>query len=73
MLERENAAILNASLIALAEETIRGFEQAKKRIGLSAPLFVTQSEAAPAATADGSLPTSTNPVCLPVRRSNCPT
>jgi N-methylhydantoinase A/oxoprolinase/acetone carboxylase beta subunit len=44
MLERENAAILNASLIALAEETIRGFEHAKKRIGLSAPLFVTQND-----------------------------
>src|ERR1700687_73340 len=44
LLERENAAILNASLIALAEETIRGFEHAKKRIGLSAPLFVTQND-----------------------------
>jgi N-methylhydantoinase A/oxoprolinase/acetone carboxylase beta subunit len=44
MLERENAAILNASLIALAGETIRGFEHAKKRIGLSAPLFVTQND-----------------------------
>src|SRR6202140_2958100 len=44
LLERENAAILNASLIALAEETIRGFEHAKSRIGLSAPLFVTQND-----------------------------
>jgi N-methylhydantoinase A/oxoprolinase/acetone carboxylase beta subunit len=44
LLERENAAILNASLIALAEETIRGFEAAKRRIGLSAPLFVTQND-----------------------------
>src|SRR5260370_32030703 len=44
LLERENAAILNAWLIALAEETIRGFEHAKTRIGLSAPLFVTQND-----------------------------
>lgn len=44
ILERENAAILNASLIALAEDTIRGFEEAKKRLGLSAPLYVTQND-----------------------------
>jgi N-methylhydantoinase A/oxoprolinase/acetone carboxylase beta subunit len=44
LLERENAAILNASLIALAEETIRGFEAAKRKIGLSALLFVTQND-----------------------------
>ena len=44
ILERENAAILNASLIALAQETIRGFEQAKARLGLSAPLYVTQND-----------------------------
>jgi N-methylhydantoinase A/oxoprolinase/acetone carboxylase beta subunit len=44
ILERENAAILNASLIALAEDTIRGFEQAKTQLGLSAPLYVTQND-----------------------------
>jgi N-methylhydantoinase A/oxoprolinase/acetone carboxylase beta subunit len=44
ILERENAAILNASLITLAEETIRGFEQAKIRLGLSAPIYVTQND-----------------------------
>ena len=44
LLERENAAILNASLIALAGETIHAFEQAKSKVGLSAPLFVTQND-----------------------------
>lgn len=44
LLERENAAILNASLIALAEETITAFEEAKAKVGLSAPLFVTQND-----------------------------
>ncbi len=44
LLERENAAILNAALIALAEETIGAFQQAKARIGISAPLFVTQND-----------------------------
>ncbi|MCA1386413.1 MULTISPECIES: hydantoinase/oxoprolinase family protein [unclassified Bradyrhizobium] len=44
LLERENAAILNASLIALARETITAFEQAKSKVGLNAPLFVTQND-----------------------------
>ena len=44
LLERENAALLNASLIALAEETIGAFEHAKASIGISAPLFVTQND-----------------------------
>lgn len=44
LLERENAAILNASLIALAQQTIGAFQEAKTRIGISAPLFVTQND-----------------------------
>lgn len=44
LLERENAALLNASLIALADDTIRAFETAKLRIGIDAPLFVTQND-----------------------------
>jgi N-methylhydantoinase A/oxoprolinase/acetone carboxylase beta subunit len=44
LLERENAAILNASLIALARETIGAFQQAMAKIGISAPLFVTQND-----------------------------
>ena len=44
LLERENAAILNASLISLAEETIKAFEAAKTKIGIAAPLFVTQND-----------------------------
>lgn len=44
LLERENAAILNASLIALAEETIHAFERAKSKLGIAAPLYVTQND-----------------------------
>lgn len=44
LLERENAAILNASLISLAEATIKAFEAAKAKIGIAAPLFVTQND-----------------------------
>ena len=43
------------------------------RVTVPSVLFVTQSEPAPVATADGSLPTSTDPVCRPVPGSNCPT
>jgi len=58
LLERENAAILNASLIALAEETIQAFEQAKSKVGLSAPLFVTQN--------DGTVAEAARAVAFPV-------
>ena len=44
LLERENAALLNASLIALAEDTINAFQEAKAQIGISAPLYVTQND-----------------------------
>lgn len=44
LLERESAAILNASLIELAGETIEAFDRAKSRIGITAPLFVTQND-----------------------------
>jgi len=44
LLERENATILNAALLALAQATVRGFEDAKAAIGVSAALFITQND-----------------------------
>jgi N-methylhydantoinase A/oxoprolinase/acetone carboxylase beta subunit len=44
LLERENAALLNASLLALARETVLGFEKAKAAIGVAAPLYITQND-----------------------------
>jgi N-methylhydantoinase A/oxoprolinase/acetone carboxylase beta subunit len=44
LLERENAAILNACLRALALETISAFRMAIARMGISAPLYLTQND-----------------------------
>jgi N-methylhydantoinase A/oxoprolinase/acetone carboxylase beta subunit len=44
LLERENAAILNASIIPLAERTINGFTQAMREAGIEAPLYITQND-----------------------------
>lgn len=44
LLERENAAILNAALTDLAEHTISGFEQALRSSGITAPLYITQND-----------------------------
>ena len=44
LLERENAAILNAALIRLAEQTIRSFERALQASGITAPLYITQND-----------------------------
>ncbi|MCL6641100.1 MAG: hydantoinase/oxoprolinase family protein, partial [Candidatus Rokubacteria bacterium] len=44
LLERENAALLNAALIDLARRTTRAFEQALAASGLDAPLFLTQND-----------------------------
>ncbi|KAF4443845.1 hypothetical protein F53441_11304 [Fusarium austroafricanum] len=43
-LERENAAILNASILPFARRTIRSFHQAVKSMGLKCPVFVTQND-----------------------------
>ncbi|KAI2629868.1 DUF917-domain-containing protein [Hypoxylon sp. NC1633] len=43
-LERENAAILNASILAFARKTIRSFQDPIKRLGLDCPVFVTQND-----------------------------
>ncbi|QSS56068.1 hydantoinase [Histoplasma capsulatum var. duboisii H88] len=41
LLARENAAILNASIINFARRTIRGFMQAMSQLGLRCPLYLT--------------------------------
>ncbi|KAI0841946.1 DUF917-domain-containing protein [Hypoxylon sp. FL0890] len=43
-LERENAAILNASILAFARKTIRSFQKPIKRLGLDCPVFITQND-----------------------------
>jgi N-methylhydantoinase A/oxoprolinase/acetone carboxylase beta subunit len=44
LLERENAAILNACLGNLARETVSAFRQAIADLGISAPLYITQND-----------------------------
>ncbi len=44
LLPRENVTILNASLIDLAETTVRAFRAALHASGLTAPLFLTQND-----------------------------
>ncbi|KAF4119405.1 N-methylhydantoinase A/oxoprolinase/acetone carboxylase, beta subunit [Geosmithia morbida] len=43
-LERENAAILNASILPFARRTIHAFEQAVSQLKLTCPIFVTQND-----------------------------
>jgi len=44
LLERENAALLNAALIDLARRTVAGFTAAIKASGVTAPLYLTQND-----------------------------
>jgi N-methylhydantoinase A/oxoprolinase/acetone carboxylase beta subunit len=44
LLERENAALLNACLIALAKKTTRAFTDALRASGITAPLYLTQND-----------------------------
>ena len=44
LLERENAALLNASLIDLSKKTIDAFETAITESGLDTPLYITQND-----------------------------
>src|SRR5438105_1554650 len=44
LLERENAALLNAALIELARRTTRAFTDALRASGLTAPLYLTQND-----------------------------
>ena len=44
LLERENAALLNACLIELAQKTTRAFTEALRASGIAAPLYLTQND-----------------------------
>ncbi|KXJ86069.1 hypothetical protein Micbo1qcDRAFT_219929, partial [Microdochium bolleyi] len=43
-LERENATILNTSILKFARSTIKGYKQAMSSLGLTCPLFLTQND-----------------------------
>ncbi|KZT10328.1 DUF917-domain-containing protein [Laetiporus sulphureus 93-53] len=58
-LERENASILNASILIFAQRTIRSFQTAMHALNLSCPLFLTQN--------DGTLTTAASAARLPIR------
>jgi N-methylhydantoinase A/oxoprolinase/acetone carboxylase beta subunit len=44
LLERENAALLNACLVELARKTTRAFTEALRASGIAAPLYLTQND-----------------------------
>lgn len=44
LIERENAAILNAALSCLGEKIIKSFQAALRQLGLNAQLFITQND-----------------------------
>ncbi|MEE8825105.1 acetophenone carboxylase gamma subunit [Lentilactobacillus sunkii] len=44
MLERENAAILNAALMTIGREIVDGFEDALSRLGINAQTFFSQND-----------------------------
>jgi N-methylhydantoinase A/oxoprolinase/acetone carboxylase beta subunit len=44
LLERENAAILNACLRNLARQTVAAFRRAISELGITAPLYLTQND-----------------------------
>ena len=44
ILERENAAIMNASLRALSERTVDAFGRALEKVGLTCPYYITQND-----------------------------
>jgi N-methylhydantoinase A/oxoprolinase/acetone carboxylase beta subunit len=44
LLERENAAILNACLRGLATQTVEAFRRAIAELGITAPLYLTQND-----------------------------
>jgi N-methylhydantoinase A/oxoprolinase/acetone carboxylase beta subunit len=58
LLERENAAILNAALIELARATVAGFTRAIAASGITAPLYLTQN--------DGTVMSAESATALPV-------
>ncbi|KAL2884467.1 hypothetical protein SGCOL_000415 [Colletotrichum sp. CLE4] len=42
--ERENAAILNATVLNFARKTIKSFQKPMKRLGLNCPVFISQND-----------------------------
>ncbi|MCS7050548.1 MAG: hydantoinase/oxoprolinase family protein [Thermomicrobium sp.] len=44
LLERENAAALNAALVPLAERTVDSFRRALAELGVEAPLYLSQND-----------------------------
>ena len=58
-LERENASILNASILNFATRTINGFRAAMQRLNLQCPLYITQN--------DGTLIDAASAARLPIR------
>ncbi|EXJ88395.1 hypothetical protein A1O1_05325 [Capronia coronata CBS 617.96] len=59
LLERENASILNASILKFARRTIRGFRAAMRRLGLDCSLFISQN--------DGTVIDSVSAAKLPIK------
>ncbi|KAK0470131.1 uncharacterized protein EV420DRAFT_1616471 [Desarmillaria tabescens] len=57
--ERENAAILNASILSFARKTILSFQKAIHRLNLACPVFITQN--------DGTILTAPLAAMLPIR------
>ncbi|KAK4200048.1 hypothetical protein QBC40DRAFT_201403 [Triangularia verruculosa] len=43
-LERENAALLNASILSFARRTIRSFQAPVRQLGINCPVFITQND-----------------------------
>ncbi|ATY66819.1 hydantoinase [Cordyceps militaris] len=43
-LERENAAILNASILKFARHTIMAFQRPVKKLGMKCPVFITEND-----------------------------
>ncbi|KAI1336904.1 DUF917-domain-containing protein [Xylariaceae sp. FL0016] len=58
-LERENAAILNASILQFARRTIRSFQEPIARLRLDCPVFITQN--------DGTILSGAMAASLPIR------
>ncbi|KAF9553636.1 Hydantoinase/oxoprolinase [Agrocybe pediades] len=58
-MERENASILNASIMSFAKRTVRGYRRAMTRLGLNCPLYLTQN--------DGTLITAAEAARLPIK------
>lgn len=58
-LERENAAILNASILKFARRTIKGFRASMKRLDLTCALYLTQN--------DGTVIDAPSAAILPIR------